>query len=185
MPRERRLDEEMRYRARGQLSVAIIATYALLLLVIVLVLVPRIAPSDAWVSYVLVALTVFFLVRYLSVTYTIDDEYLRAWKLLGGCRVALDEVRGLEYSSLRSLAPTGGWFGVGSWGWHGRMWSPSIGEFESVYTDPARGILVTAGALPLYISPARLEAFARELSRRARSYSGPLAVDVDPGAPAQ
>jgi hypothetical protein len=180
-----RLDAELRFRARGKLSYGVIGAYVVLLLVIVFILIPRISPSDFWVPYVLVGLTVLFLARYLSVTYTIDDEYLRAWKILGGSRVPLDEIRGIEYSSLRALAPTGGWFGVGAWGWHGRMWSPSVGEFESVYTDPSRGILITAGAHPLYVSPVGLEEFARELSRRARSYSGALTVDIGAGTPSQ
>ena len=90
----------------------------------------------------------------------------------------LEEVRRIEYSSLRDLAPTGGWFGVGSWGWRGRMWSPEVGEFDSVYTDAARGLLVTAGTHPLYLSPSDLEEFAKELSRRVRSSPARCAKDV-------
>jgi hypothetical protein len=124
------------------------------------------------------------LVRYLSTTYSIDGVYLHAWRLLGGVRVRLDRVRRIEYVSLRDLSPTGGIFG--SWGWRGRMWSPLIGRFDAIYTDGARGILVTAGEFPLYFSPHNPDAFARELSRRVRSYTGRLAVDVgDPlGSPA-
>lgn len=58
------------------------------------------------------------------------------------------------------------------------MYSQLIGEFDSIYTDAATGLLVSAGAYPVYISPKDSEAFARELSRRARSYSGPLLKDV-------
>ena len=67
------------------------------------------------------------------------------------------------------------------------MWSPSIGKFDAVYTDPAKGILVSEGDVPLYISPVNLPEFARELSRRVRSYTGRLAVDVgDPlGSPSE
>ncbi len=56
------------------------------------------------------------------------------------------------------------------------MWSPYVGKFDGIYTDPA-GILVSASGVPLFISPRNPEEFARELSRRARSYSGSLVVD--------
>ena len=58
------------------------------------------------------------------------------------------------------------------------MWSPLIGRFNAVYPDSAVGILVTAGEVPLYLSPRDPAEFARELSRRVRSYSGRLSVDV-------
>lgn len=136
-----------------------------------------------WATWVLAALIVLFLARYLSTTYSIDDAYLRAWRILGGRRVPLSEVRKIEYSSMRELSPLGGIFG--SWGWRGRMFSPRIGRFDAIYTDAARGILVTVGDVPMYISPAHPEEFARELSRRVRSYRGRLSVDVgDPLGPA-
>jgi len=175
------LDAKGRYRARGQLSIAVLGAYVVLLLLVVFVVAPRSSSTELWVPYGLVALTLLFLVRYVSTSYSIDETSLRARKILGGRKVRLEEIRRIEYSSLRDLAPTGGWFGVGSWGWRGRMWSPSIGEFDSVYTDAARGLLVTAGTHPLYLSPAHREEFAKELSRRVRSYTGPLAKDV--GAP--
>ncbi len=53
-----------------------------------------------------------------------------------------------------------------------------IAASDEIYTDAARGLLVSAGACPVYISPKDSTAFARELSRRARSYSGPLLKDV-------
>jgi PH (Pleckstrin Homology) domain-containing protein len=160
----------------------VVGTYVALLLLVIFVLIPRAASTIGWVPYFLVGLIVFSVVRYLSTTYTLDDETLSAWRILGGCRVPLEEVRRIEYSSLRDLSPTGGWFGLGSWGWRGRMWSPLIGEFDSIYTDAAHGILVTAGSHPLFLSPVDVEGFAKELSRRVRSYTGPLAKDV--GAPA-
>jgi hypothetical protein len=135
-----------------------------------------------WAPYAIVALFLVFLVRYLSTSYSIDDTDLRAWRILGNRRIPLDEVQKIEYSSIRDLGPTGFF---GSWGYRGRMWSPSIGLFDAVYTDPARGILVTPAGIPLYISPSHMEEFARELSRRVRSYSGRLPIDVgDPeGSP--
>jgi Bacterial PH domain len=172
------LDSEGRYHDWGRISWAIVGTYVFLLIVIVVVLVPSGATSLTWVPYFLVALVLLFLVRYLTTRYRMDDTELRAMRVLGGRRVPLEEVRRIEYASLRDLAALSGFAGVGSWGWRGRMWSPTIGEFDSIYTDPARGLLVTAGSHPLFLSPRHLDEFARELSRRVRSYTGPLAVDV-------
>ncbi|MGI0068556.1 MAG: hypothetical protein ACREB9_09185, partial [Thermoplasmata archaeon] len=59
-------------------------------------------------------------------------------------------------------------------------WSPVIGSFDSVQTS-TRGIMVYAGPTPLYITPKHPDEFVRELSRRVRSYRGPL--EVDHGAP--
>jgi hypothetical protein len=120
---------------------------------------------------------VFFLVRYLSTSYSIDDVYLRAWRIAGGRRIHLADVRKIEVIRLRDLSPTGFF---GSWGWRGRMWSPLIGHFDAIYSDPT-GLLLTADGVPLFISPRHAGEFARELSRRVRSYTGPLAVDA--GAP--
>jgi Bacterial PH domain len=170
--------EEGRYRMGARLSYAIVGAYGFMLILIVVVVAPRSHSSYDWVFYFLLALTLLFLVRYLSTRYSMDDTNLVAWRILGGCKVALEEVRAIEYASLRDLAPTGGAFGIGSFGWRGRMHSTSIGEFNSIYTDPAAGLLVTAGAYPLYISPKDRDEFARELSRRVRSYTGPLPKDV-------
>jgi len=92
--------------------------------------------------------------------------------------VNLHEVRKIQFVNLGDLSP-GGFFG--SWGWRGRMWTPSIGRIDAIYTSP-KGILITAGEIPLFISPHDPSAFARELSRRVRSYRAPLVVDD--GAPA-
>ena len=166
------------YRMGGRISAAVIGAYLFMLVLIVLLIAPRETGGYTWVTYFVGGLTVFLLARYLSTRYSMDDTHLRAWKLLGGRKVPLEEVRAIEFASLRELAPTGGMFGMGSWGWRGRLFSSTIGEFDSVYTDAARGLLVTAGAYPLYISPRDLDGFARELSRRVRSYSGLLSKDV-------
>ena len=169
------LDVEGRYHAWGQISYLIVGTYLFLLLILVVVLY-RTTVLAWWGAWVIFALLLGSLVRYLSTHYRIDDLHLVASKLLGGVRIRLDQVRRIEYAALRDLAPASGMFGA--WGWRGRMWSPVIGQFNSVYTDSVQGLLVTAGTFPLYLSPRRPEAFARELSRRVRSYSGRLAVDV-------
>jgi hypothetical protein len=134
------------------------------------------ALSFKWVPYAIVAFLLGALARYLSTTYRIDDLELSAWRILGGRRMRLEEVRRIEYASLRDLSPTGSF--LGAWGWRGRMWSPLIGPFDSVHTEAALGLLVTGGTVPVFISPRDPEGFARELSRRVRSYTGRLAVDV-------
>jgi hypothetical protein len=169
---------EERYRMRAKLSPAVVGVYLFMMLLIGLVVGPRSTSSYGWALYFLLAVTALFLVRYLSTRYWMDDSFLVAWRILGGRRISLEEVRAIEYASLRDLAPTGGVLGIGSFGWRGRMHSSSIGEFDSIYTEAALGLLVTAGAYPLYISPVRPDEFARELSRRVRSYTGDLAKDV-------
>jgi hypothetical protein len=161
------------YRQRGRFSYLIIGTYVFLIL-IVLLFVPR--SSVPWYAvYGVVVLFLFFLIRYLSTTYTLNDTHLGAWRLPGLRRVPLESVRRIEYTSLRDLGPSSF---LGSWGWRGRMWSAALGSFDAVYTDPARGLLITGEGVPIYITPNDLGEFARELSRRVRSYTGRLMVDV-------
>ena len=150
--------------------------YVVLILVMVLLL-PH-SGSGLWVLGVLLGALLFFLARYLSTTYSMNDTVLRAWRLGGSRRIHLESVHRIEYGSMRELGGTGF---VGSWGWRGRLWSPFVGPFDAVYTDPVKGIIVTGEGVPIYFSPNDLEKFARELSRRVRSYTGPL--DVDVGAP--
>jgi hypothetical protein len=133
--------------------------------------------SDPYAVYLLIGATVFLLVRYFSTGYSIDDTFLRARRLVGSRRIPLADIRKIEFIRLRDLSPTGFF---GSWGYRGRMWSPYIGRFDGIYTDPT-GLLISAGTEPLFISPVNSETFARELSRRARSYSASLTVDH--GAP--
>ena len=169
------LDVEGRYHAWGQIYYLIVGTY-LFHLVLLAVILYRTTVLAWWAVWVIFFLLLGSLVRYLSTHYRIDDVYLVASKFLGGVRIRLDQVRRIEYAALRDLAPSSGMFGA--WGWRGRMWSPLIGRFNTVYTDSAQGLLVTAGTFPLYLSPRHPEEFARELSRRVRSYTGRLAVDV-------
>jgi len=152
--------------------------YVVLILVVIYLL-PGAKLGYRWFPEFIVVVLVFFLIRYLSTSYAISDTHFQAWRIFGNRRIRLEEIREIEYSSMRDLGPTGFF---GSWGWRGRMWSPRIGRFDAIYSDPAHGLLVSAGDIPVYISPVDIDGFARELSRRVRSYTGPLAVDV--GAPA-
>jgi hypothetical protein len=155
-------------------SAGVVGIYGAFLIVIYFLVRTEPLTTAAWLPWFLAGVVVLFLVRYFSTIYTIDDTHLRAWRILGGCRVALSDIRKIEFSALRDLSPTGFF---GAWGWRGRMWSPQVGHFDSIHTE-ARGILVTGGVDPLFISPRDPVAFARELSRRVRSYSGRLSVDV-------
>ena len=133
--------------------------------------------AEPWLIPFLAFVILLLLVRYLSTSYTIDGQYLRAWRILGGQRALLKNVRRIEYASLRDLSATGFW---GAWGWRGRMWSPRIGRFDAIYTDTA-GLLVTAGDVPMFISPVDVQGFAQELSRRVRSLGGRLMNDESEG----
>jgi len=151
-----------------------VAIYVIFLVVIYFLVRTEPLSTGAWLPWLLTFVVVLFLARYFSTMYTIDDTHLRAWRILGGQRMALSDIRKIEYSQLRDLSPTGFF---GAWGWRGRMWSPTVGRFDSIHTE-ARGLLVSGADYPLFISPRDPVAFARELSRRVRSYSGRLAVDV-------
>lgn len=159
----------------GTRSYAVIGTYIFLALLLLYLGIGRPDSGvDPEVTYFLVAVCAFFLARYLSTHYRLDESTLRARRILGSRKIRFEDVRRIEYANLRDLGPVGFF---GSWGYRGRMWSPTIGSFDAVYTD-SRGLLVTAGAVPLFLSPHDPDDFARELSRRVRSYTGPLEVDV-------
>jgi hypothetical protein len=130
--------------------------------------------SFPFIAWILTAILVLFLVRMVSTRYILDAEKFHAWRLFGSRSVALDNVRKIESGNLRDLGPVSF---LGGWGWRGRMWSPVIGPFDAIYTI-SRGLLVTADRVPVFISPKDPARFARELSRRVRSYAGPLEVDV-------
>ena len=175
--------EEARNPPPERLSVApqwsylTIGTYVVIAGLLVLTSRASLVSSFPYVSDILAALFLIFLARYLSTRYWLTGDHLTAWRLFGSRRVPLDRVRRIEYGNLRDLAPVGFF---GSWGWRGRMWSPVLGKFDSIYTTSA-GLVVSAGDVPLFISPKDPDRFARELSRRVRSVVGPL--DVDVGAP--
>ncbi len=173
-----RMDPSGRYVVGAQLSAGVIGVYVLLLLLVIF-LVPSspVVPNPA-IVWILAAIVAFFLLRYLSTAYWMDADHLSAFRLVGGRRVRLEEIRRIEYANLRDLSPTGFF---GSWGYRGRMWSPVIETFDSVQTSSA-GILIWAGAHPLFITPKDPDRFIRELSRRVRSWRGPL--EIDHGAPA-
>lgn len=172
-----RIDASGSYFVGADISYLVIGTYLFLLLLVALILPSSPIVAYSWLPWFVGILVVLFLVRYLSTCYWIDADRLTAFRLLGGRRVQLEHVRRIQFASLRDLSPTGFF---GSWGWRGRMWSPQVGKFDSCYTN-SRGILISAGEIPLFISPRHPAEFARELSRRVRSYRGPL--EVDDGAP--
>ena len=166
------MDPRGRYHDRGKISPWNVGAYVVLLLIILVIF--RGSSVQIWVPYTLFALVLLLLARYLSTVYMIDDTHLHARRILGGRRIPLDEIHQIDYASIRDLSPVGFF---GSWGWRGRMWSPRVGTFDSISTDTF-GLLVTPGEYPLFVSPTDPAGFARELSRRVRSFSGPLTVDV-------
>lgn len=161
----------------ADLSYAVIGLYIFLLIVAVIVFPGSSLLLYPWVGWLIVALIVLLLLRYLSTVYFLTPDHLRAFRILGGRKISLDQIRRIQYASLRDLSPVGFF---GSWGYRGRMWSPSIGSFDSAQTN-SMGVLVFAGAHPLFLTPRDRDGFVRELSRRVRSYRGPL--EVDHGAP--
>lgn len=174
------IDPQGRFTVRAELSWAVIAFYLVLAGLVVFAMVDGSLVGLVNVGLVLDALILVFLARYVSTHYRLDSDTLRARRLFGSRTVQLEEVRRIEYADLRELG-TVSFFG--GWGWRGRVWSPRIGRFDSVSTV-SRGILVSAGAVPVFISPRHAELFARELSRRVRSHvAGALEVDAgDPNA---
>jgi hypothetical protein len=165
---------------RGAISSVTVGIYVVLAVALVVVVAREPGVADAYLVYLVTALIVFLLARYLSTAYRLDAETLAATRILGGARMRLADVRKIEFAQLRELAPVGFF---GAWGWRGRMWSPVTGAFDALYTAP-NGLLITGGENPLFISPARPDEFARELSRRVRSHRGPLEVDAGrPAAP--
>jgi hypothetical protein len=121
----------------------------------------------------LAAVLLLFLGRYLSTHYTMDARRLGAIRFFGSRRVPFDEIRRIQLANLRDLGPVS-FFGY--WGWRGRMWSPLVGSFDSVHTV-SDGVLVSAGRVPLFVSPRDPVAFARELSRRVRSFGGAVSLE--------
>ncbi|MGA7924294.1 MAG: hypothetical protein WCA77_10005 [Thermoplasmata archaeon] len=164
------LDAQGRFVMHSGIPIAVIVFYAILILIIVYAGLRGTFSSFPDISYILVGILLIFLVRLLSTRYVLDSEYLRAWRLFGSRKVKLTEVRAIQTTSLRDLGPIGFF---GTWGWRGRTWSPIVGSFDGIYTTTA-GLLVKAGAYPLFLSPEDPETFARELSRRVRSYRGSL-----------
>lgn len=157
-----------------------IGTVVAYLAIIVLLLVTARASQVSnfpFINEVLAGLFAVFLLRYVSTRYRLDADQLRAWRAFGSRTIKYEAVRRIVYANLRELGPVSY---IGSWGWRGRMWSPFVGKFDSIYTVSS-GLMVFAGATPLFISPKDPPTFARELSRRVRSYTGPLEEDV--GAP--
>ncbi len=163
-----------RYVQHAGISIGVVIVYVVLALILILVGLHGGGVAANWGVLVVLAIIAIFAVRYLSTRYVIDADRLTAWRIFGSRRIQLEDVRRIEYGNLRDLGMVGFF---GSWGWRGRVWSPVIGKFDAVYTNTA-GLLVTAGAIPLFMSPKDPPGFARELSRRVRSYAGRLAADV-------
>jgi hypothetical protein len=168
------------YRMPASKSLGVVIFY-IFLMVIVFIAEYYESGSSSYLPYLYPALEVvlvLFLLRYATTGYRIDSEELRASRLLGGRRVRLELIRKIQFANLRELGPVGVSM---TWGWRGRAWSPTVGKMDTVSTV-SRGLLVTAGEVPVFISPVDVVAFRRELSRRVRSVSGALLDEADSGA---
>ncbi|MCI4324377.1 MAG: PH domain-containing protein [Thermoplasmata archaeon] len=156
-----------RVRVGAPVSVGVVGLYLFLVIIIVYATNRASFTSNPIVPEFLIGVMFLFLARNLSTYYVLDDRALYARRIFGSRTIPLDQVRMLEFANLRDLGPVSFF---GGWGWRGRMWSPLIHTFDAIHTVSA-GILVTAGDVPLFVSPKRPEEFAVELSRRVRSYN--------------
>jgi len=114
------------------------------------------------IALFLIAVLLVYLARELSIRYVLTDDDLTAWRIFGWRRIPLATVRKVERASLRELSPVSFF---GAWGWRSRMWSPVIGRFDNISGYHA-GLLVYGQGVPLFVSPADPEGFARELVSR-------------------
>ncbi|MHB8351799.1 MAG: hypothetical protein ACYDFT_03780 [Thermoplasmata archaeon] len=154
------------YHQPAKMSVAVVVVYLALVGVLLAVYVHGTTYlTYALVLPVLALLILLYLARYLSTRYRIDLREIAALRLFGSVRVPLSRVVGIRPANLRDLAPVGLF---GTWGWRGRVWCASVGTIDTVSTH-SEGLLITGGAVPLFISPDDPIAFQRELSRRTRT----------------
>ncbi|MCI4334659.1 MAG: PH domain-containing protein [Thermoplasmata archaeon] len=157
------------FRMPAAKSMGVIVFYILLMLIVLGA--EFYSPSASYVPYLYPLLEIvllLFLLRYATTGYRVDGASLYASRILGGRRIPLEQIRKIQYANLRELGPMGITM---SFGWRGRGWSPTVGKMDSISTV-SRGLLVTAGEVPIFISPVDAIGFRRELSRRVRSAPG-------------
>ena len=171
-----RLDAQGRYVDYAPRSYAVVGMYAVLVAVL-LYLNGGANYAVPSLPLILAAVLLIYLGRYVSTRYVMDSDTLSAKRLFGSRKVRLEEIRNIELANLREIGPMGMF---GTWGWRSRVFSPALGSFDSIHTV-SKGVLVSAGAVPMFLSPRDPMAFARELSRRARSWGvelPPIPVSV-------
>jgi hypothetical protein len=160
-------DARGRVRVGAPISIPVVVLYLILVVLIVYATAHTRFSSNPIVPEFLVAVILLFLARFASTYYVLDDRALHARRIFGSRSVRLDDVRMVQLANLRDLGPVSF---LGGWGWRGRMWSPFIQTFDAIHTV-SPGVLVTAGDVPLFISPKDPGRFAEELGRRVRSYN--------------
>jgi hypothetical protein len=156
-----------RVRVGAPISASVVFLYVLLVVIIAYATTRAAFTSNPIVPEFLIGVMFLFLARNVSTYYVLDDRALHARRLFGSRSVPFEQVRMIEFANLRDLAPVSFF---GGWGWRGRMWSPMIQTFDAIHTV-SPGVLVTAGDVPLFVSPKNPEEFAADLSRRVRSYN--------------
>lgn len=172
-------DARGRVRVGAPISVAVVVFYLVLIGLIAYATGHTRFSSNPIVPEFLVAVIFVFLARYISTYYVLDDRALHARRLFGSRSVQLEEVRQVQLANLRDLGPVSFF---GGWGWRGRMWSPFLQTFDAIHTVSA-GVLVSAGEVPLFVSPKHPGEFAEELSRRVRSYNPEIKLSAFAPAP--
>jgi len=172
-------DARGRVRVGAPVSVATVVLYLVLVVLVVYATQKARFSTNPLVPEFVVAVLFLFLARYASTYYLLDDRALHARRLFGSRTVPLEDVRQIQLANLRDFGPVGFF---GGWGWRGRMWSPFLQTFDAIHTV-SPGVLVTAGEVPLFISPKDPAEFGRELSRRVRSYNPE--VDVSAYSPSR
>lgn len=99
-------EAEGRFTMPARYSIGVIVAYAIIGLLLVLVVGRESSVGFGWPLYFLLAVTVFFLARYLSTRYVLDDTNFTAWRLFGSRRIPLEEVRAIgPRASASSLRP--------------------------------------------------------------------------------
>lgn len=154
-----------RWREHAPVSVGVAILYGVLVLALIFLGRPTGRSAIPNPLALLAILVVVFFARYASTTYSMDAERVHARRLFGSRTISFHEIHKIELASLRELSPTSL---LGGWGWRGRMWSATVGSFDSIHTV-ARGVLIHTEEIPLFVSPKDPVGFARELSRRVRS----------------
>jgi PH (Pleckstrin Homology) domain-containing protein len=163
-----------RIRVGAPVSAGVVILYLLMVGIIIYATYHATFTSNPIVPEFLITVLFLFLARNVSTYYVLDDHAIYARRLFGSRTIALEQIRAIEFANLRDLGPVSFF---GGWGWRGRMWSPLIQTFDAIHTV-SPGILVTAGDVPLFVSPKNPEEFAEELSRRARSYNPSVSLSA-------
>lgn len=166
------------YRSGPVRAIAVPVLYVVMI-VLVLVEFPALH-LESYATALVIGALVVYLLRELSVFYTIDEEALHAWRLFGWRSISLESIHKIEPVSLRDLAPVGF---SGTWGWRSRLWSAQLNSsFEAIQTHH-RGLIIHGEGVPLFISPRDRDAFAHALYERVQLVNPSIEAPAPSAAP--